>query len=126
MDGLKWLAVIASYIGLIVMLIGLGVRRIRKSTAQDLKIEEHTEKFVAMVDKIEKDNKHHEVEIAKIHALIEIVRKENNTQYAMYTRNNSDQHGKIFEKIDDTQRFIIDKIDAGNTALVELITNTKK
>lgn len=111
MDGLKWLAVIASYIGLVIMLIGLGIKRIRKTTAQDIKSESHDEKFVIMEKKIEKDSKHHEVEIAKInslvkieiakiHGLIEVVRKENNTQYAMYTKNNSEQHGKIFDKIE--------------------------
>jgi hypothetical protein len=108
MDGLKWLAVIASYIGLIVMLIGLGIKRIKKSTAQDLKIESHDEKFEIMGEKMEKDNKRHEIEIAKIHGLIEIVRKENNTQYAMYTKNNSEQHGKIFEKIETINNGISD------------------
>lgn len=124
MDGLKLLAVIASYIVLIIMLIGLGIKRIKKSTAQDLKIESHDEKFVSMGKKIEKDNKRYEVEIAKIHGLIEIVRKENNTQYAMYTRNNSEQHGKIFDKIDATQRFIIDKIDKGNADLIKIISDS--
>jgi len=106
MDRLKLLVGIASYIGLVVMLIGLGIKRIRKSTAQDLKIKSHDEKFDIMDKKIEKNNKEQTIEITKIHALVEIIRKENNTQYVMYTKNNSEQHSKLFDQLGEVSEGI--------------------